>query len=148
MISLKEQSFISIFFGKTILSGSKFSSECWYNSLSIKAGEQKTTIAISLADSLALLKKNVVACLREPSLGPVFVVKGGGAGGGESTLYPEDDINLHFTGDIHAITSVNNLIVALVGVIAVHKIIFPFLFFPKVSFEKFTAPSNCCFTCM
>ena len=79
-----------------------------------KAGEEKTTIAISLADSLALLKKNVVACLREPSLGPVFVVKGGGAGGGESTLYPEDDINLHFTGDIHAITSDNNLIVALI----------------------------------
>lgn len=60
------------------------------------------------------LKKNVVACLREPSLGPVFVVKGGGAGGGESTLYPKNDINLHFTGDIHAITSVNNLIVAFI----------------------------------
>ena len=59
-----------------------------------KAGEEKTTIAISLADSLALLKKNVVACLREPSFGPVFVVKDGGASGCESTLYPEDDINL------------------------------------------------------
>ncbi len=79
-----------------------------------KAGEGKTTTAISLADSLSYLGKNTIACLREPSLGPVFGVKGGGAGGGESTLYPEDDINLHFTGDIHAITSVNNLIVAMI----------------------------------
>ena len=79
-----------------------------------KAGEGKTTTAISLADGLALLKKNALACLREPSLGPVFGVKGGGAGGGESTLYPEDDINLHFNGDLHAITTVNNLIAALI----------------------------------
>ncbi len=79
-----------------------------------KAGEGKTTTAIGLADGLAKLGKNAIACLREPSLGPVFGVKGGGAGGGEATLYPEEDINLHFTGDMHAITSVNNLIAALI----------------------------------
>lgn len=79
-----------------------------------KAGEGKTTTAIGLSDGLALLGKNVMGCLREPSLGPVFGVKGGGAGGGKATLYPEDDINLHFTGDLHAITSVNNLIAALI----------------------------------
>lgn len=79
-----------------------------------KAGEGKTTTAIGLADGLAKLDKSVIACLREPSLGPVFGVKGGGAGALEATLYPEEDINLHFTGDIHAITSVNNLIAALI----------------------------------
>lgn len=79
-----------------------------------KAGEGKTTTAIGLADGLSLLGKQVLACLREPSLGPVFGVKGGGAGGGEATLVPEEDINLHFTGDMHAITSANNLIAALI----------------------------------
>lgn len=79
-----------------------------------KAGEGKTTTSVGLADGLSALGKNVVACLREPSLGPVFGVKGGGAGGGEATLYPEDDINLHFTGDFHALTSANNLIAALI----------------------------------
>ena len=79
-----------------------------------KAGEGKTTTAIGLADGLKAMQKNVIACLREPSLGPVFGVKGGGCGGGKATLYPEEDINLHFTGDLHAITSVNNLIVAMI----------------------------------
>ena len=79
-----------------------------------KAGEGKTTTAIGLADGLSYLNKNAVLALREPSLGPVFGVKGGGTGGGEAVVEPEDDINLHFTGDIHAITSVNNLIAALV----------------------------------
>lgn len=79
-----------------------------------KAGEGKTTTSIGLADGLKKIGKNVLACLREPSLGPVFGVKGGGAGGGEATLYPEDDINLHFTGDFHALTSANNLIAALI----------------------------------
>lgn len=77
-----------------------------------KAGEGKTTTSIGLSDGLSLLGKKAMACLREPSLGPVFGVKGGGAGGGEAILYPEEDINLHFTGDLHAITSVNNLIAA------------------------------------
>lgn len=79
-----------------------------------KAGEGKTTTAISLADGLRAINCDAIACLREPSLGPVFGVKGGGAGGGKETLYPEDDINLHFTGDMHAITSANNLIAALI----------------------------------
>ncbi len=79
-----------------------------------KAGEGKTTTAIGLADGLKAIGEKTLVCLREPSLGPVFGVKGGGCGGGEATLYPEDDINLHFTGDIHALTSANNLIAALI----------------------------------
>lgn len=79
-----------------------------------KAGEGKTTTAISIADGLSLLGKNAITCLREPSLGPVFGMKGGGAGGGKAILYPSDDINLHFTGDFHAITSLNNLIASVV----------------------------------
>ncbi|MFA6830265.1 MAG: formate--tetrahydrofolate ligase [Bacilli bacterium] len=79
-----------------------------------KAGEGKTTTAIGLADGLSLLGADAMLCLREPSLGPVFGVKGGGAGGGEEILIPEEDINLHFTGDIHAISAVNNLIVAMI----------------------------------
>lgn len=79
-----------------------------------KAGEGKTTTAISLGDGLCYLGKNAGLALREPSLGPVFGVKGGGTGGGKAVLEPEEDINLHFTGDLHAITTVNNLIVALV----------------------------------
>ena len=79
-----------------------------------KAGEGKTTTAIGLADGLSLIGKKAILALREPSLGPVFGVKGGGTGGKEASLEPEDDINLHFTGDMDAITSVNNLISALV----------------------------------
>ncbi len=79
-----------------------------------KAGEGKTTTAICLADGLSHLGENAGLALREPSLGPVFGVKGGGTGGGKAVLEPEEDINLHFTGDLHAITTVNNLIAALV----------------------------------
>ena len=78
------------------------------------AGEGKTTTSISLAMGLRRLGKNAVLALREPSLGPVFGVKGGGTGGGKASLTPADDINLHFTGDIHAITSAHNLLSALV----------------------------------
>jgi formate--tetrahydrofolate ligase len=74
------------------------------------AGEGKTTVSIGLADALSLLNKKVCLALREPSLGPVFGMKGGATGGGLSSLVPEDDINLHFTGDFHAITSANNLL--------------------------------------
>ena len=76
------------------------------------AGEGKTTTSIGLADGLKRIGKNVVAALREPSLGPVFGVKGGAAGGGYAQVVPMEDINLHFTGDMHAIGIANNLIAA------------------------------------
>lgn len=78
------------------------------------AGEGKTTTSISLAMGMRRLGKNAVLALREPSLGPVFGVKGGGTGGGKASLTPADDINLHFTGDIHAITTAHNLLSAIV----------------------------------
>ena len=77
-------------------------------------GEGKTTMSIGLADALNLLNKKVCLALREPSLGPVFGIKGGAAGGGYSQLAPMEDLNLHFTGDFHAITSANNLISAMI----------------------------------
>lgn len=79
-----------------------------------KYGEGKTTITIGLGQALAQLGKKVVICLREPSLGPVFGVKGGATGGGASQVLPTDEINLHFTGDIHAVTTANNLIAAVI----------------------------------
>ncbi|MDC3959689.1 formate--tetrahydrofolate ligase [Polyangium jinanense] len=78
------------------------------------AGEGKTTTSIGLAMGMRRLAKRAVLCLREPSLGPVFGVKGGGTGGGRATLVPADDINLHFTGDIHAISTAHNLLSAMV----------------------------------
>lgn len=77
------------------------------------AGEGKTTVTIGLGDSMAKIGKKAVIALREPSLGPVFGIKGGAAGGGYSQVVPMEDINLHFTGDMHAITSANNLMCAL-----------------------------------
>ena len=77
------------------------------------AGEGKTTTSVGLADALARLEKNVLLCLREPSLGPVFGVKGGAAGGGYAQVVPMEDINLHFTGDFHAIGAANNLLAAM-----------------------------------
>lgn len=78
------------------------------------AGEGKTTISIGLADALSRLGKKAVAALREPSLGPCFGVKGGAAGGGYAQVIPMEDLNLHFTGDFHAITSANNLLAAAI----------------------------------
>ena len=78
------------------------------------AGEGKTTVSIGLAQGLKLIGKNPVLALREPSLGPVFGVKGGACGGGYSQVVPMEDINLHFTGDIHAITTANNLLAAMI----------------------------------
>jgi formate--tetrahydrofolate ligase len=77
------------------------------------AGEGKTTTSVGLAQGMAKIGKNAVLALREPSLGPVFGVKGGAAGGGYAQVIPMEDINLHFTGDLHAITSANNLLAAL-----------------------------------
>lgn len=77
-------------------------------------GEGKTTISISIADGLKKIGKKSILALREPSLGPVFGIKGGATGGGRAQVAPMEDINLHFTGDIHAITSANNLLSALI----------------------------------
>ena len=78
------------------------------------AGEGKTTTTVGLADGLRKIGKNVVVALREPSLGPVFGVKGGAAGGGYAQVVPMEDINLHFTGDFHAIGAANNLLAAMI----------------------------------
>lgn len=78
------------------------------------AGEGKTTIAIGLTQSLGLLGKKVCLALREPSLGPVFGIKGGATGGGKAQIAPADDINLHFNGDIHAVGAAHNLLAALI----------------------------------
>ncbi len=79
-----------------------------------KAGEGKSTTTVGLVDGLANIGKNVMGCLREPSLGPVFGVKGGATGGGFAQVIPMEDINLHFTGDMHAITAANNLVSAII----------------------------------
>ena len=78
------------------------------------AGEGKTTTTVGLADSLSLIGKNVMVALREPSIGPIFGVKGGAAGGGWAQVIPMEDINLHFTGDFHAIGAANNLLAAII----------------------------------
>ncbi|HUY71179.1 MAG TPA: formate--tetrahydrofolate ligase [Gaiellaceae bacterium] len=79
-----------------------------------KFGEGKTTTAISLVEGLGLLGERPILCLREPSLGPVFGIKGGGTGGGRAQVVPMEQINLHFTGDIHAIGAANNLLAAMI----------------------------------
>ena len=94
-------------------------------------GEGKTTMSIGINDALRLLNKNSLVVLREPSLGPVFGIKGGAAGGGYSQVVPMEDINLHFTGDIHAIESANNLLCAIIdnhiyqgNVLKIKKVLF------------------------
>jgi formate--tetrahydrofolate ligase len=77
------------------------------------SGEGKTTVAIGLAMALEKIGKRAIVCLREPSLGPIFGKKGGGTGGGECSVLPEEDINLHFTGDRHAVASAHNLLAAI-----------------------------------
>ena len=74
------------------------------------SGEGKTTVSIGLADGLSKIGKKACLALREPSLGPVFGIKGGAAGGGYAQVVPMSEINLHFTGDLHAITAANNLL--------------------------------------
>src|SRR6201992_2077692 len=82
-----------------------------------KAGEGKTTTLVGLTQGLGVIGKNPVACLREASVGPVFGIKGGAAGGGLTQVVPMEDLNLHFTGDIHAIGAANNL---LAGMLEAH----------------------------
>ena len=77
-----------------------------------KAGEGKTTTSVALTMGLGKIGKKVMLCLREPSMGPVFGVKGGGTGGGYSQIGPMEDINLHFNGDFHAVTAAHNLLAA------------------------------------
>ena len=77
-------------------------------------GEGKTTVSIAVADGLSKIGKKSILALREPSLGPVFGIKGGAAGGGKVQVAPMEDINLHFTGDIHAITAANNLLSSVI----------------------------------
>ena len=77
-----------------------------------KAGEGKTTTSIALTQGLGKIKKKVMLCLREPSLGPVFGVKGGGTGGGKAQLTPMEEINLHFNGDFHSVSAAHNLLAA------------------------------------
>ena len=79
------------------------------------AGEGKTTTTVGLADGLRRIGRNAVVALREPSLGPVFGIKGGAAGGGYAQVVPMEDINLHFTGDFHAIGAANNLLAAMLA---------------------------------
>ena len=78
------------------------------------AGEGKSTVTVGLGEAFCKQGKNAVIALREPSLGPVFGIKGGAAGGGYAQVVPMEDINLHFTGDMHAITSANNLLCAAI----------------------------------
>ena len=82
------------------------------------AGEGKTTTTVGLAQGMGRLGKNVSATLREPSLGPIFGIKGGGTGGGASLVEPEDEVNIHFTGDAHAVGSAHNLLAALTDNVA------------------------------
>ena len=79
-----------------------------------KAGEGKSTTTVGLVDGLSRLNKKTIGCMREPSLGPVFGVKGGATGGGMAQVVPMEDINLHFTGDLHAVTTANNLVSAII----------------------------------
>src|SRR3954451_7023879 len=85
-----------------------------------KAGEGKTTTLVGLPRGLGAIGRRPVACLREPSLGPVFGVKGGAAGGGMTQVVPMEDLNLHFTGDIHAIGAANNLLAAMLDASILH----------------------------
>src|SRR5947209_7661292 len=85
-----------------------------------RAGEGKTTTAVSLTEGLGAIGQRPVLCLREPSLGPVFGIKGGAAGGGWAQVVPMEDLNLHFTGDIHAIGAANNLLAAMLDASILH----------------------------
>ena len=84
------------------------------------AGEGKTTTSVGLTDGLNAIGKKSIVCLREPSLGPNFGMKGGAAGGGYAQVVPMEEINLHFTGDFHAITTAHNLLSSLIDLSLIH----------------------------
>ena len=100
--------------------GPTASSICVTGMTPTKAGEGKTTTLVGLTQGLGVIGKNPVACLREASLGPVFGIKGGAAGGGLTQVVPMEDLNLHFTGDIHAIGAANNLLAAMIDASILH----------------------------
>lgn len=101
--------------GSSATSGAKRSDLVLVSAITpTRAGEGKTTVSVGLTDGLRRLGAKVALCLREPSLGPVFGIKGGGTGGGQAQVEPASDINLHFTGDLHAITAAHNLLAALI----------------------------------
>ncbi|MDR7425699.1 MAG: formate--tetrahydrofolate ligase, partial [Armatimonadota bacterium] len=85
------------------------------------AGEGKTTTAIGLADGLRRLRRRAAVAIREPSMGPCFGVKGGGTGGGRAQVVPAEDINLHFTGDLHAVAAAHNLVASVVDNALFHR---------------------------
>ena len=89
------------------------------------AGEGKTTTTVGLGDGLNRIGKQATMCLREPSLGPCFGMKGGAAGGGYAQVIPMEDINLHFTGDFHAITSAHNLLAAMIDTVSYTHLTLP-----------------------
>ncbi len=105
------------------------------------AGEGKTTTAVGLTQGLGKLGHNVVVTLREPTLGPIFGIKGGGTGGGKAVVVPEDEINIHFTGDAHAVASAHNLLAALVDN-AVYRNAVPGLEPPGISWARVTDASD------
>jgi len=109
-----------------------------------KSGSGKTTTSVALTQGLQKLGKKAIVALREPSLGPCFGMKGGAAGGGYSQVLPMEDINLHFTGDFHAITSANNTIAALIDNYQYnHRVSYPFPFGePRTPASFATVPTN------
>ena len=96
------------------------SSICVAGMTPTKAGEGKTTTSVALTEGMGYIGRSPVLCLREPSLGPVFGIKGGAAGGGFAQVVPMEDLNLHFTGDIHAIGAANNLLAAMLDASILH----------------------------
>ena len=105
------------------------------------AGEGKTTTAIGLTQGLGKLGRNAVVTLREPTLGPIYGIKGGGTGGGNARVLPEDEINIHFTGDAHAVASAHNLLAALVDN-AVYRNAVPGLEASGISWSRVTDASD------
>src|SRR5688572_1771655 len=99
-------------------------------------GEGKTTVTVGLTQGLGAIGKNAIACIRQPSMGPTFGIKGGAAGGGYSQIVPMEDFNLHLTGDIHAITAAHNLIAAALEARMYHENRWSDSYFEKIGLKK------------